>query len=96
MRDNPHRQVLSARAVRGAVFRTRRPGDYLVPLGMQGRQKLSDYFINRHVDRPLRDLTVLLARDSEVLWVVGQGISERAKWSEGEDALLFEYGYERE
>lgn len=96
VRDNPHRQVLSARAVRGAVFRTRRPGDYLVPLGMQGRQKLSDYFINRHVDRPLRDLTVLLARDSEVLWVVGQGISERAKWSEGEDALLFEYGYERE
>lgn len=91
IKDNPHVQALSAQAVEGAVFRTRRAGDYIVPLGMSGRQKLSDYLINRHVDRPMRDLTVLLARGSEVLWAVGVGISERAKLCGGEKALRFEY-----
>lgn len=91
LRDSPRVQALSARAVQGAVFRTRREGDYIVPLGMRGRQSLSDYLINRHIDRPMRDLIPLLARGSEILWAAGVGLSERAKLCEGEEALRFEY-----
>lgn len=89
--DDPCVQAMSARAVEGAVFRTRRPGDFIVPLGMTGRQKLSDYFINRHVDRPLREMTPLLALGGEVLWAAGIGLSETAKLRSGEKALRFEY-----
>lgn len=91
IRDDPFTQAMSARAVEGAVLRNRRPGDFIIPLGMTGRQKLSDYLINRRVDRPLRDLTVLLARGSEILWAAGIGLSETARLREGERAVRIAY-----
>lgn len=87
-RDGGERRVcVSADAVCGAVFRTRRAGDRIRPLGMNGRMKLSDYFINRRVDRPMRGATVLLARGSDVLWAAGVGLSEDARLKSGESGL---------
>lgn len=87
-RDGGERRVcVSADAVRGAVFRTRRAGDRIRPLGMSGRMKLSDYFINRRIDRPMRGATVLLARGSDVLWAAGVGLSEEARLKSGESGL---------
>ena len=87
-RDGGERRVcVSADAVRGAVFRTRRAGDRIRPLGMSGRMKLSDYFINRRIDRPMRGATVLLARGSDVLWAAGVGLSEDARLKSGESGL---------
>lgn len=87
-RDSGERRVcVSADAVRGAVFRTRRAGDRIRPLGMSGRMKLSDYFINRRIDRPMRGATVLLARGSDVLWAAGVGLSEDARLKSGESGL---------
>ena len=91
VRDDPFTQALDQEALSGAVARSRRPGDYIVPLGMHGRQKLSDYLINRHMDRPMRDLLPVVAQGSEVLWAVGAGISEHAKWREGRPALRLHY-----
>jgi len=87
VRGNPFVQELDAEALSGAVVRTRRAGDFIHPLGASGRQKLQDYFVNRHVDRPLRDSMPLIARGSEVLWVMGEGIGERAKLKEGSKAI---------
>ena len=87
VRGDPFVQELDADALSGAVVRTRRAGDFIHPLGASGRQKLQDYFVNRHVDRPLRDSMPLIARGSEVLWVMGEGISERAKLKEGSKAI---------
>jgi hypothetical protein len=55
-------------------------------LGLSCRQRLSDYFINRRVGRPLRDYIMLVARGREVLWVVGAGISETAALKPGSRA----------
>lgn len=90
IRDNPFAQELNADALEGAVVRTRRDGDFIHPLGAPGRQKLSDYFINRKIDRPLRDIVPLIARGSEVLWVMGVGISEKARLYEGARAVRLE------
>lgn len=68
-------QVLEKRAVDGAALRTRRPGDRIAPLGMEGSKSLSDYFTDRKLDPPLREITPVIARGSEILWVVGHGIS---------------------
>ena len=81
IRDDPARQVLDARALEGAVLRTRRPGDRVRPLGC-GNKLLSDYFIDRKVDRPLRDAVPLVALGGRVLWVVGYCVSEEAKLTE--------------
>ncbi len=78
LRDDPMTQALDPDALEGAVLRTRRPGDHIRPLGC-GRRLLSDYLTDKKVDRPLRDHIALIARESDVLWVCGLGISEDAK-----------------
>jgi len=54
----------------------RRTGDVIRPLGMQGRQPLKEYLIDRKVPRALRDALYVLADGRNVLWVEGLGLSE--------------------
>ena len=81
-RSDPMVQVLDARSLEGAEIRTRRPGDRFRPLGC-GDRLLSDFLIDRKVDRPLRDALALVAREDRVLWVCGLGISQEARLTEG-------------
>ena len=64
-------------------FRTRRPGDVLVVRQDGSRKKLSDYLIDEKIPSSLRDRVVLLAIGSEVLWVAGMRISEKARVTPG-------------
>ena len=89
IRDDPARQVLNARALRGAVVRTRREGDRIRPLG-GGDKLLSDYFIDKKIDRPLRDLIPLIAVGSRVHWVCGLGISQEASVHPGDEAVMLQ------
>jgi tRNA(Ile)-lysidine synthase len=61
------------------VFRTRRPGDYLIVNSEGGRKKIKDYLIDRKVPRGQRDHLWMLADGSHILWVQGARISEAAK-----------------
>lgn len=79
-------QVLDREAIDGAVLRTRCEGDRIAPLGMEGTKSLSDYFTDRKLDPPLRDVTPVVARGSEILWVIGHGIS-RACALHGKEAV---------
>jgi len=94
VRDDPLRQALKARALEGAVLRTRRSGDRIRPLGCEGDKLLSDYFIDKKVDRPLRDETPLVAVGSRVHWVVGHGISHEAALQPRDEAVLLRFEYE--
>ena len=87
------RQVLNPAALAGAVLRTRRPGDRIRPLGC-GDRLLSDYLIDRKVDRPLRDATPLVAVGGRVQWVIGLGISQESALVPGCEAI--ELKFERE
>lgn len=87
VKNDPFCQELNGQALRGAVVRTRRRGDRIHPLGAPGRQKLKEYFINRRIDRPLRDIIPVIARGSDVLWVPGEGIAEEVKLTTPEDAV---------
>ena len=71
-------EVLDADQLQGAELRYRRAGDWLMPLGVKGSQKLRKYMIDRQIDRPLRDSWPLLCRGSEVLWVIGVGLAQTA------------------
>lgn len=89
--ENGFRQTLDGAAVKGAALRLRRPGDWISPLGTPGRKSLSDYLIDRRIDRPLRDRIPLLVQGSEVLWAVGVGISNRAALREDSEAVELTY-----
>ena len=91
VRNDPLTQALDPTALEGAVLRTRREGDRIRPLG-GGNKLLSDYFIDKKVDRPLRDAVPLVAVGNRVHWVVGHGISREAALKGGGQVLLrFEY-----
>lgn len=71
-------ETFDAEMTEGAQLRFRHPGDFIRPLGMEGRKSLSDYLIDRGMDRPLRDQWPLLAKGQEILWVVGFGMAQTA------------------
>ncbi len=76
--DGIRRQALDIRMIKGAVLRTRRPGDSFRLLSGEGKKPLKEMLIDHHVDRPFRDMLPLLARGTEVLWVPGAGPSGTA------------------
>ncbi len=76
----------------GSCFRIRRKGDYIYPLGLGGKKRLSDYLSDKKVPLAQRDHLVVMARGSEVFWVVGVGVSETTKVRQ--NSQCFEIKYE--
>jgi tRNA(Ile)-lysidine synthase len=59
--------------------RTFRPGDRIQPLGMSGRKKVKDIFIDGKVPPARRARTALLFCGDELIWVVGLRTSHTAR-----------------
>ncbi len=70
----------AAAAADGLWVRSRRPGDAYRPLGLGGRKKLQDVFVDRKVPRDRRDQVPIVvdARD-RIVWVAGFGPSDEAR-----------------
>ena len=59
------------------VVRNWRPGDALRPLGLGGRKKLQDLFVDRKVERGTRHRVPLVAdRGRGIVWVVGHTVAD--------------------
>jgi tRNA(Ile)-lysidine synthase len=85
-------EYFNASAVAGAVFRCRREGDVITPLGMEGTKRLSDYLSDRKVPLHRRDILTVLARGKEVFWVVGVGVSDKSRVKPGTDIIKISFG----
>ena len=59
------------------IVRNWRPGDALRPLGLGGRKKLQDLFVDRKVARSERPTVPIVAdRHKGIVWVVGHALAE--------------------
>ncbi len=67
------------RATFPLIVRPRKPGDYFSPIGLGGRKKLQDFFVDEKVPRDERDAVPLLTCRGEIAWVVGYRVDERFK-----------------
>ena len=77
------------------VIRTRKPGDYIIPLGMNGRKKLQDFFVDEKIDKMERNRRPVVCLGSEVIWIVGSRISQNYKVEEStERIIVLEYSAE--
>jgi len=59
--------------------RTFRPGDRIQPLGMNGRKKVKDIFIDEKIPLARRALTPLVFCGGELIWIVGLRTSHLAR-----------------
>mgnify|MGYP001774914053 FL=1 len=69
-------------------MRNRRPGDYFNPVGIAGKKKIKDYFIDRKVEREKRNAIPLLAVGSEVIWILGYAINREYQVSSETKSIL--------
>jgi tRNA(Ile)-lysidine synthase len=61
------------------VIRNRRNGDWFQPLGMSGRQKIKDFFINHKIPAGERDKIMLLADKLSIICIENMHINDRVK-----------------
>jgi tRNA(Ile)-lysidine synthase len=61
------------------TVRSPKVGDRFSPLGMSGSKKLSDFFIDRKIDRPLREENPLLLCGDKIVWIIGHEIADSVK-----------------
>lgn len=69
-------------------FRHRKAGDIIRVHPSGGGKKLKDYLIDRKIPSEKRDDLWLLADGSEILWIVGDRISEKYKVSDTTSKIL--------
>lgn len=70
------------------TVRCRQEGDYIVPLGMRGRKKLKELFIDNKIPKNERENIPLVAAGSEVIWVIGHNINDNYKIINGTKRIL--------
>ena len=65
------------------AVRNRRPGDTFRPLGLMGRKKLQDLFVDAKIDRIQRDMTpVIVDSAGRIVWVAGHSPAEEFRVTE--------------
>jgi tRNA(Ile)-lysidine synthase len=66
----------------GLTVRSRRAGDRLRPLGLNGSRKVQDIFVDAKVAADERDGVPIVCDGAGILWVVGHCIDQRAAVAE--------------
>jgi tRNA(Ile)-lysidine synthase len=84
------RAVLDARALGGRLtIRGWRPGDRVQPLGLGGRKKLQDVFVDRKVARDERlRVPVVVDAQGRIAWVAGHVVGEPFKVTPHSEAVV--------
>jgi tRNA(Ile)-lysidine synthase len=93
IKNNPmSASVDAAKLVFPLTIRNWQAGDYFFPLGMQHRQKLSDFFVHQKV--PLhqkQEILVLVNGNGEIIWLAGYRLDDRYKVQAGtKKVIIFE------
>jgi tRNA(Ile)-lysidine synthase len=69
--------------------RNRRPGDRFRPVGLDGRKKLQDFFVDRKVARQRRDSVPLVVDETDrIVWVAGYAIDEAFRVTDPAQGVL--------
>jgi tRNA(Ile)-lysidine synthase len=71
------------------AVRNRRPGDWFSPVGLGGRKKLQDFFVDRKVARGKRDSVPLVVDDRDrIVWIAGYGVDDAFRVTDPAQAVL--------
>lgn len=73
---------------KGINIRNRQKGDFFKPIRSNGTKKLKEYFIDIKIPSEQRDRIPLLCIESEVVWVIGDKISDKFRVTENTKSVL--------
>ena len=77
---DPYRAYLDYdKIAKPLIVRNRRAGDVFSPLGLKGKKKLQDIFVDGKLDIDKRDSIPVIEDGKKIVWVVGYRMSEEAK-----------------
>lgn len=72
------------------TLRNRREGDFIKPLGMEKRKKLKKFFIDRKIEKEVRDkLPLLTINENEVIYIPDGIINEDVRIKKTTDKILY-------
>ena len=79
--ENPNDEYIDLNKVENKklVLRFWKSGDRFKPLGMSGKQKISDFLINNKVNYFEKDYQTVLTADDKIIWVCGYRIDDSVK-----------------
>ena len=64
------------------TLRNWQEGDIIKPLGAAGRMKVSDFLINNKVNTFDKNFVYVLAKESEIIWILNYQINDKYKITE--------------
>ena len=71
------------------IVRNWLPGDVFRPLGLGGRKKIQDLFVDRKTDRLVRQKVPIVADERYgIIWVVGHSISDDFRITSNTEGML--------
>jgi tRNA(Ile)-lysidine synthase len=80
--SNPNVEYADESALELALnLRNWKSSDWFIPLGMEGKKKLSDFFIDSKVPLPIKRSVPILVSGGNVVWVCGMRLDERCRIS---------------
>jgi len=80
-RRDPCREILHSKVLEEPLrLRAWRAGDRFRPLGLRGRKKLQDFFVDEKIPREERGRVPLLVAGERIAWVVGHRIADEFRW----------------
>ena len=77
--DGKMTSVMDADRIGPAVVRAPKAGDRITPLGLDGSKTVAAVLADAKVPRTQRESVPIVAAGSQVLWIVGHGISDTVK-----------------
>lgn len=80
MNDNPNIEFFDYDLLPSVIdFRTWQAGDTIVPLGMTGTMKVSDFLVNNKISVIDKSKVAVLATSKDIIWICGHRISNKFK-----------------